>query len=479
MDDEGLDLDALEQALATGRATRRSSTRSRPSRIRAAARSPPSGAAGSSSSPTSRNLLVLGGRSVRARPLRRRSAADAVRARRRRARRILVVLLEDDRAGPARRLLHPARARSSAELEAIAVSTYITPVLLGQATVYEFLRRGIVRTEPRARARVARRPAGRDARGARAASSRRHSWSRPDGGYFVWLELPENVGRRGAARAGGGCRRHVREGDRLRRRAQHRAACVQLRLARRDPRGRATARCARRGAGRGLAALPLPGRSRQAAAARGAAGAAERASRGCAGGTSDTERPSGVRKARRDGSSSRRTSAVVRLLNLLACLRWGAAVTRRDTTKVARARQGLSRMKTKHFPAVSILPKSAAYLVLRRQRCQRAQRLLKTLHRDDPKRRPRSASPRARCPHRRHQEHVDVRLSRSDRLLLDAADPRSPCRRAGSLRSRRPCSRGRRRGRVFSSSSSANARPADGPADPAEVEADRGTGSGR
>jgi 2-aminoadipate transaminase len=75
------------------------------------------------------------------------------------------------------------------ELEALAVSTYITPVLLGQATVFEFLRRG--NFEPNlARVRSllgARRDAmlaalERDLGGAR--------WSRPEGGYFIWLELP-------------------------------------------------------------------------------------------------------------------------------------------------------------------------------------------------------------------------------------------------------------------------------------------------
>jgi 2-aminoadipate transaminase len=79
------------------------------------------------------------------------------------------------------------------ELEAAAVSTYITPVLLGQATVFEFLRRGNL--EPNLE-RVsgllgARRDAmvealERDFPGGAA-------WSRPKGGYFLWLDLPEGV----------------------------------------------------------------------------------------------------------------------------------------------------------------------------------------------------------------------------------------------------------------------------------------------
>jgi DNA-binding transcriptional MocR family regulator len=73
-------------------------------------------------------------------------------------------------------------------LEAAATATYITPVLLGQATVHEFVRRG--RFEPnleRVRALLrARRDAmvealERDLPGLRT--------TRPDGGYFLWGEL--------------------------------------------------------------------------------------------------------------------------------------------------------------------------------------------------------------------------------------------------------------------------------------------------
>lgn len=76
----------------------------------------------------------------------------------------------------------------AARLEAAATATYITPVLLGQATVHEFVSRG--RFEPnleRVRGLLgSRRDAmlaalGRELPGAR--------WTRPDGGYFVWLEL--------------------------------------------------------------------------------------------------------------------------------------------------------------------------------------------------------------------------------------------------------------------------------------------------
>jgi 2-aminoadipate transaminase len=78
------------------------------------------------------------------------------------------------------------------ELEALATSTYITPVLLGQATVFEFLRRG--HFEPNLE-RVstllrARRDAMLEALERELPEAR---WSRPQGGYFVWLELPESA----------------------------------------------------------------------------------------------------------------------------------------------------------------------------------------------------------------------------------------------------------------------------------------------
>jgi 2-aminoadipate transaminase len=73
-------------------------------------------------------------------------------------------------------------------LEALAVSTYITPALLGQATVFEFLRRGsfepnLERIRPLLGARrdAMLEALERELPGAR--------WSRPEGGYFVWLEL--------------------------------------------------------------------------------------------------------------------------------------------------------------------------------------------------------------------------------------------------------------------------------------------------
>ena len=77
-----------------------------------------------------------------------------------------------------------------ADLEALAVSTYITPGLLSQATVHEFLARG--RLQPNLERVRGLLGARRDAM--LAALDRElgedAGWSRPEGGYFVWLDLP-------------------------------------------------------------------------------------------------------------------------------------------------------------------------------------------------------------------------------------------------------------------------------------------------
>lgn len=83
-------------------------------------------------------------------------------------------------------------AETAREIEDVAQNVYLTPVLIGQAAVYELIRRGSL--EPNIR-RVSellrlRRDAMLEAldRELPEASS-----SRPEGGYFVWLDLPESV----------------------------------------------------------------------------------------------------------------------------------------------------------------------------------------------------------------------------------------------------------------------------------------------
>jgi 2-aminoadipate transaminase len=75
-------------------------------------------------------------------------------------------------------------------IEAMAVSTYISPGFLSQATVWEFIRRGSF--EPNLE-RVCellrlRRDAMLGALEREFPSEAR--WSRPEGGYFLWLDLP-------------------------------------------------------------------------------------------------------------------------------------------------------------------------------------------------------------------------------------------------------------------------------------------------
>lgn len=78
----------------------------------------------------------------------------------------------------------------AAELEAFAVSTYISPPYLSQATVLEFLRRdafgpnlervnGLLHERRDAMLDALAREMPDDA-----------TWTRPEGGYFVWLDLP-------------------------------------------------------------------------------------------------------------------------------------------------------------------------------------------------------------------------------------------------------------------------------------------------
>ncbi len=75
---------------------------------------------------------------------------------------------------------------------AAATASYITPALLSQATVYEFLRRGSF--EPNLE-----RINGllRERRDAMVGALERHlpeaTWNVPEGGYFLWVELPEGI----------------------------------------------------------------------------------------------------------------------------------------------------------------------------------------------------------------------------------------------------------------------------------------------
>jgi DNA-binding transcriptional MocR family regulator len=81
----------------------------------------------------------------------------------------------------------------AAELQPLAASTYITPGLVAQATLCEFLRRGLFESNLERVCDLLR-----ERRDAMLESLERHlggvaRWTRPQGGYFVWLELPGEI----------------------------------------------------------------------------------------------------------------------------------------------------------------------------------------------------------------------------------------------------------------------------------------------
>lgn len=76
----------------------------------------------------------------------------------------------------------------AAEITDAATSTYITPVLLAQATVHEFITRGSF--EPNLKRVNGLIKARRDAMlGALEKHFSGAKWTRPEGGYFIWLDL--------------------------------------------------------------------------------------------------------------------------------------------------------------------------------------------------------------------------------------------------------------------------------------------------
>jgi DNA-binding transcriptional MocR family regulator len=85
--------------------------------------------------------------------------------------------------------------RLSDELSAAATDTYITPVQLSQAVVHEFIRRGsfapnLMRVNEQLKQR----------RDAMLSALEKHfggaTWVRPEGGYFIWLQLPAGADSR-------------------------------------------------------------------------------------------------------------------------------------------------------------------------------------------------------------------------------------------------------------------------------------------
>ena len=139
---------------------------------------------------------------------------SAVRARRRRDGVLLVVVLEDRSRRVARRLLRPAGGSRRRPRGARDVDLHLAAVpLAGDRARVPPARE--LRAESRARATAS----SRERRDAMLAALERECpptprWSRPDGGYFVWLDLPSGADA-GELLSGDRRRRHLRQGHRL------------------------------------------------------------------------------------------------------------------------------------------------------------------------------------------------------------------------------------------------------------------------
>jgi 2-aminoadipate transaminase len=88
-------------------------------------------------------------------------------------------------------LIAPAELIS--RLDALAVQTYLTPALLAQATVHEFVSRGLL--EPNIERVVGLLRTRRDAmlEAFEAELPGGVTWSRPEGGYFVWVDFADGT----------------------------------------------------------------------------------------------------------------------------------------------------------------------------------------------------------------------------------------------------------------------------------------------
>jgi 2-aminoadipate transaminase len=81
----------------------------------------------------------------------------------------------------------------ASELQPLAASTYITPGLVAQATLHEFLRRGLFESNLQRVCGLLRERRDAMLEALESSLVGRARWSRPEGGYFLWLELPDEV----------------------------------------------------------------------------------------------------------------------------------------------------------------------------------------------------------------------------------------------------------------------------------------------
>jgi len=85
-------------------------------------------------------------------------------------------------------------AALASQIEPLAAATYITPALLAQATVHEFLRRGLLEPSLERVSGLLRERRDAMLEALERGLSGRARWTEPEGGYFVWLELADDVG---------------------------------------------------------------------------------------------------------------------------------------------------------------------------------------------------------------------------------------------------------------------------------------------
>ena len=338
------------------------------------------------------------------------------------------------------------------ELEAAAVGTYITPALLGQATVHEFVSPRPLRAEPRAHPRAAEGAAGRDARRARAGRPRR----RVVAARGRLLRLARRSPDRASSAAERG-RRVVRPGRRLRRRGERRRGSPS---ASRPPDEIAPASSGSRRRSRS--------RSSSGGGDGGGPGDEARLRRRPEHGRRGAERRAGAlavraRRALRGGSSSRRRSGRGGLRAASAGVEGvsGIGGNGGDPTAAAEPPEGGAAAKFADFPAAPKLREPAGFYCSfgRVASARNACRKVFTGTMRSPSAYFRASA--AFSPAGTRKTSTPVWRAP---IVFCFTPPTGPtCRRGRSRRSRRPCGRGRRPGRAPPSPRARRRAPADGP----------------
>ena len=201
MDEEGLDLDALEAELAQGRAGLVPLHDPDLPESRPAGRSAPSAGAGSPSSRPSTISPILeddpyGRVRYEGEPLPSIHELEG-------GERVTFTSSFSKTVAPGLRIGYFVVPQALvASYDDRAVSTYISPSLLPQATVFELISRGAFEPNLDRVRGLLKAPQGRDARRARCGDAGRDALEPPEGGYFLWLDFAGRGRRGGAARRG-------------------------------------------------------------------------------------------------------------------------------------------------------------------------------------------------------------------------------------------------------------------------------------